>query len=739
MSKKILFKFYPSIKFEGKTMSISLITPYNTSKLNRYNKTKTISFKQKEVDSIKQWCSLFEHEICNIKSDKKLRAEKTDSLLKILESETRSNQAKILLDPNFRTGTIFDAALCYDDYAATSVWNYVKEKTDKNIQGGFIIGANFYPDETAFFKAAKAHEFELSEDILDFVDKKLDERLKKKFFNMKVDGKTQYDHLIESGFVDLADRYEAIASKYIDSIEGTPRNNRTQRAASDSKYGNTENYRIYKEVKTKFADVGGLFNVKNQIENELLAILKNPKVKNADKPSGVILYGPPGTGKSLLATAIAGEAEVPFVSTEGSSFAEVYVGAGPANVRKLYAAARELAKEHPSKTAIVFIDEVDAVGGKRGESSNSERDNTLNALLSEMDGVKSKEESDIKIITLLATNRKDMLDSAFRKGRIDFEFKIDDPRLSEKARYEILSIHAKDKPFKDEATKEKFLRELAHSTSGFSGAELADLIKRAYRKTLYLGRQVDYITQDDIRNAKLESMVGIKNDSEITEYEQKTTIAHEAGHAVNLVLMDKIFENEQTLAKKPVSVLDMIVNEPRGTAAGMTLKKPSSDNIGRYTVESLVSSLVVTYGGYSIEEKMFGCHTDGVSSDLETNTKKIYDAVTKYGLGSKTKYLSVLPNGQFFELYKTDIKKDIELYSATAMKISDQLAKFSQPFIEKYTEKFLNEPVKIISGDDFIEMFESWIKESNKKKEYDELSRQVRLELADLREKLQEK
>ncbi|MBQ2870873.1 hypothetical protein IJE86_04170, partial [bacterium] len=169
-------------------MSISLITPYNTSNLNRYNKTKTISFKQKEVDSVKQWCSLFEHEICNIKSDKKLRAEKTDSLLKLLESETRSNQAKILLDPNFRTGTIFDAALCYDDYAATSVWNYVKEKTDKNIQGGFIIGANFYPDETAFFKAAKVHEFELSEDILDFVDKKLDERLKKKFFNMKVDG-----------------------------------------------------------------------------------------------------------------------------------------------------------------------------------------------------------------------------------------------------------------------------------------------------------------------------------------------------------------------------------------------------------------------------------------------------------------------------------------------------------------------------------------------------------------------
>ena len=331
-----------------------------------------------------------------------------------------------------------------------------------------------------------------------------------------------------------------------------------------------------------------------------------------------------------------------------------------------------------------------------------------------------------------------MLDSAFRKGRIDFEFKIDDPKLSEKARYEILSIHAKDKPFKDEATKEKFLRDLAHTTAGFSGAELADVIKRAYRKTLYLGRQVDYITHDDISNAKLESMVGIKNDSEVTEYEQKTTIAHEAGHAINLVLMDKILENEPTLSKRPVSVLDLVVNEPRGNAAGMTVKKPSKDNIGRYTIESLVCSLVTTYGGYSIEERMFGCHTDGVAGDLEANTQKIYNAITKYGLGSKTKYLSVLPNGQFFELYKSDIKKDIELYSQAGMKISNLLAEFSEPFIAEYTEKFLKEPVKIISGEDFIKMFETWMKENNKNKEYNELSREVRLELANLREKLQE-
>ena len=148
--------------------------------------------------------------------------------------------------------------------------------------------------------------------------------------------------------------------------------------------------------------------VKKQIKEELLNILSNPKVKNSDKPSGIILYGPPGTGKTLLATAIAGEAGLPFISTNGSSFTEIYVGAGAKNVRDLYTQARNLARANSQKTAIVFIDEADAVASKRGSSSGRENDNTLNALLAELDGVQSKEESDIKVITIFATNRRDL-------------------------------------------------------------------------------------------------------------------------------------------------------------------------------------------------------------------------------------------------------------------------------------------------------------------------------------------
>ena len=214
-------------------------------------------------------------------------------------------------------------------------------------------------------------------------------------------------------------------------------------------------------------------------------------------------------------------------------------------------------------------------------------------------------------------------------------------------------------------------------------------------------------------------------------------IAHEAGHAVNLVVMDKIFENEQTLSKRPVRVLDLIVNEPRGGAAGMTVHKPSKMNEGRFTIESLISSLVMTYGGYSIEETLFGCHTDGVRGDLESNTQKICEAVTKYGLGSKTKYLSVNPDGFVFELYKNDIKKDIETYSTTSMEIANMIAVFTKSFIEEYTEKYLNSSEKIIPGETFIQLFETWLEKENKKEEFEKLSQEIQNKITQVRKKMQ--
>ena len=714
-----------------------------TSNLNNYknykinNKmTNPVSFKG-EDDREKiafEWCSEFRNTICDYTKEIFERDSNIEKLFEELKQLDKSIQEEIILGININEGNIFPLSLKYYHNAAHKIWDFVKKSNNKELQGQFILGPYCTPNDTAYYHAASKLNKIIANEILAFVaSNKLDERIVRKFFLLKDAKGTQVKHLELKARFTYVDEFLNTAKKCGIDIDKL---NQEIDPHTTHSYETASNYRIYSNVKTRFSDVGGMFNVKRQIENELLAILNNPKVKNADKPSGIILYGPPGTGKSLLATAIAGEAGVPFIATEGSSFAEKYVGEGPKNVRNLYAEARHQAANHPSKTAIVFIDEVDAVGGKRGESSNSERDNTLNALLCEMDGVKSKEHTDIKVITILATNRKDMLDSAFRKGRIDLEFKIDDPRFSEKARLEILTIHAKDKPFKDEETKTKMLKNLARTTSGFSGAELADVIKRAYRKTLYLGRNVEYITQDDINNAKLESMVGIKTDSEVSEYEKKTMIAHEAGHAVNLVIMDKIFENEQTLSKRPIRVLDLIVNEPRGGAAGMTVHKPSKINDGRFTIESLISSLVVTYGGYSTEETLFGCHTDGVQGDLEHNTQKICNAVTKYGLGSKTKYISVQPDGFIFELYKNDIKKDIETYSNTSMEISNMISSFTKPFIEEYTEKYLNSSEKIISGETFIKLFDTWLEKENKKEEFEQLSQNIQEKITKVRKEI---
>jgi len=712
---------------------------------NKNYTSNPISFgsKQDNTDKLVDEYSKKFDKLMNDKRFSKTHVQKElDILFDKIKDESDTVKGRFLLDVNLYLGEVFEIALSNSSYAAWKIWDCVKNHTNSDIQGQFVIGNQGVPNDTAFFNAATMKEPELAEDILKFINTKLDVRVRRKFYNLKSAGKTQYDYLVERGLAEMADRFirdahnyklpDADEKKKPEQRQNTTSSGNTNTA--DSKVGNSGNFRIYSDVKTKFSDVGGMFNVKKQIENEFLAILKNPKVKNQDKPSGVILFGPPGTGKTLLATAIAGEAGVPFIATEGSSFNEIYVGAGALNVRKLYGEARKLAENHPSKTAIVFIDEVDAVAAKRGSSSGKESDNTLNALLSEMDGVKSKEDSDIKVITIVATNRRDLLDSAFRKGRIDLEFHIEDPRFSEKARLEILKIHSKGKAFESEESKEKLLKYLAHTTSGFSGAELADVIKRAYRKTLYLGRENNFITQDDIRNAKLESMVGIKNDTEFSAYEQEKTIAHEAGHAVNLIVMDKVFENEPTLSKRPVRVLDLIVNESYGGAAGMTFNKPSAVNPMRLTIESLLSSVVVTYGGYSVEEELFGCHTDGVAGDIQANTDAIFNAVTSYGLGSKTKYLCVKPDGRVFDLYRQDIKNDIEAYSNTGMKIANKISAFVAPFITEYTKNCIENPVKVIPGDKFIKMFEDWLQKSGKTGEYKSLCEEIRNDAEEFRE-----
>lgn len=567
----------------------------------------------------------------------------------------------------------------------------------------------------------------------------------KNTFGINVD---MVEELRETGYLQTAQELAAnraqfeldnpiLAEKYKKAIVKDKNKTNKNDFQDPTKEEKKSNFKVYTNVKTRFSDVGGMFNVKKQIQEELLNILNNPKVKNADKPGGIILFGPPGTGKTLLATAIAGEAGVPFISANGSSFNEIYVGAGAKNVRDLYAQARQLAKSSESKTAIVFIDEADAVAGRRGGSSNREGDNTLNALLGELDGVQTKEENDIKVITIFATNRRDLFDSAFRKGRIDMEFKIDDPRFSEKARREILEINAKDKPFKNEDEKKKLLDDLAKTSAGMSGAELADVIKRSYRKTLYKDRKVTYITEKDITDAKLEAIIGIKNDSEKTDYELKKTRAHEAGHAINQIVLNHVFKDEAQKSKQPIQTLDFIVNESRGDAAGLTMMKPTENH--RMTIESLLSHLAVNYGGYSIEEKLFDCHTDGVSGDLKNSTELILQATTEWGLGSKTKYIGCDPSGVTFELFKPDIKNDIIRYSNTGMEIADMITEFTKPFIEEYVDKLTSGPLAnadIITGEKFENMFNDWLIKNKKQDEFKELSQKIQDKMKNFKEEM---
>lgn len=681
------------------------------------------------------------------------------TFFKELKNENTNVQKEFLLMRKGEHESAFAQSL-YSNYIESSrdLLNMLA-KADEKTKAAFLVPDKAQIGSPFFLACDYDNTLELATTMRKMI-KTLSKENQAKFYYRKSESiwgnnNTVAEELRDSGFSVFAEAIEAdrnrfaktnpdIALKFLKKYP--PDSHKVQFQAfkeqaekkTEDKKEKTSNFRVYEHVKTKFSDVGGLFNVKKQIKEELLNILNNPKVKNADKPSGIILYGPPGTGKTLLATAIAGEANVPFVSANGSSFVEIFVGTGAKHVRELYDTARELASKSESKTAIVFIDEADAVAAKRDSSNNSEGSRTLNALLGEMDGVQSKEESDIKIITILATNRKDMFDEAFRKGRIDLEFQIDDPRFSTKARREILEISAKNKPFKDEKAKSEMLDYLAKTSVGLSGAELADIIKRAYRKTLYSGREIEYITQKDITDSKLEALLGTKNDTEEDKFEMRKTIAHEAGHAINYIIMNKAFEDEKDKNKQPVRTLDLIINESRGNTAGVTVTKPSENNT-RFSIESLMSDLISRYGGYSIEEKMFDGHTDGVSSDLRINTEMIINAVTKYGLGSKTKYIGCDTSGITFELFKPDIKNDLINYSNKAMELSLKISEFVAPFIEQYLDTLENtkdDKTAIITGEKFEEMFKNWLKQNGNQQEYENLLREIKTDIAEFKKSM---
>ena len=357
-----------------------------------------------------------------------------------------------------------------------------------------------------------------------------------------------------------------------------------------------------------FADVAGADEEKEELE-EIVEFLKNPakySALGAKIPHGVLLVGPPGTGKTLLAKAVAGEAGVPFFSISGSDFVEMYVGVGASRVRDLFETARK------APASIVFIDEIDAVGRHRGAGlggGHDEREQTLNQLLVEMDGFGAHD----GIIVIAATNRPDILDPALlRPGRFDRQITVNYPDI--KGREEILRVHAKNKQLEDSVD----LNKIARTTSGFTGADLANLLNEAALLAARRGKSL--IGNDDIEDAFLKVLMGPQKKSRVMkESEKRNTAYHEAGHA----LLAYYTENGN-----PVHTISII---PAGRALGVTISIPTEDKFSVYRKE-LQERIAELLAGRVAEELTFGDYSGGASNDIERATDIARRMVTQLGM-----------------------------------------------------------------------------------------------------------
>lgn len=361
-----------------------------------------------------------------------------------------------------------------------------------------------------------------------------------------------------------------------------------------------------------FSKVAGLEEEKEELE-EIVDFLKSPAKYTevgARIPKGVILVGPPGTGKTLLAKAVAGEAEVPFFSISGSDFVEMFVGVGASRVRDLFEEAKK------NSPCIVFIDEIDAVARRRGTGmggGHDEREQTLNQLLVEMDGFGVNE----GIIVMAATNRVDILDPAIlRPGRFDRKVVVGRPDI--RGREEILMVHAKDKPLADDVD----LHRIAQTTSGFTGADLENLLNEAAIQAAKKGKK--YLQQSDIEQAFVKVGIGAEKKSKvISEKEKKITAYHEAGHAILFHVLPDV---------GPVHTISII---PTGTgAAGYTMPLPENDEMFN-TRGKMLQNIMVALGGRIAEELIFEDVTTGASQDIKRATSIARAMVTQYGMSER--------------------------------------------------------------------------------------------------------
>ncbi len=432
----------------------------------------------------------------------------------------------------------------------------------------------------------------------------------------------------------------------------------------------------HKKEKITFKDIAGLGEVKEELK-EVVDFLKNPKKflkMGATIPRGVLLMGPPGCGKTLLARAVAGEGNVPFFSISGSEFVEMFVGVGASRVRDLFNTAKK------SAPAILFIDELDAVGRHRGTGlggGHDEREQTLNQILVEMDGF----ERDTNVIVIAATNRPDTLDPALlRPGRFDRRMVLNLPDIND--REEVLKIHTKGKPLSSNIN----LREIAERTPGFSGADLANLMNEA--ALLAARRNKKKVYQEELFHSIDKVLLGPERKSHIlSEREKKITAYHESGHALTATLLP---------FAEPIRKISIIA---RGNAAGYTLKLPDKEKYLK-TKSEFLSELASLLGGYCAEKIVFGEMSTGASSDLQTASDLARKIVKEYGMSDRFGPISfgekddmvflgkeIGEEKNYSEKTASEIDKEVEKILKDAEKTAIKVLKKERKLLDKLSER----------------------------------------------------
>lgn len=439
-----------------------------------------------------------------------------------------------------------------------------------------------------------------------------------------------------------------------------------------------------------FKDVAGAKEAKEELY-EVVEFLKNPKKfrdLGARIPRGFLLLGPPGTGKTLMAKAVAGEANVPFFAISGSEFVEMFVGVGASRVRDLFKQAKK------ASPAIVFVDEIDAVGRHRGAGlggGHDEREQTLNQILVEMDGF----ETDTNVIVIAATNRPDVLDPALlRPGRFDRRIMVDSPDIKE--REAVLKVHAKNKPLMEDID----LKQIAQRTPGFSGADLNNLLNEAAILTARRGKKK--IGNDEIREAIEKVILGPERRSHVlSKEEKKVTAYHEGGHA----LVSSMLPKADSVHK--VSIVS------RGHAAGYTMNLPDNDQQLKFRSYYL-DQMAVLLAGYATEEMIFGEMTTGASNDLERATNLARNLVTRFGMSDLGPITFSKSDEMVF------LGKELHEQKNYSEKVAEE--------IDEAVKKFIDEAYKrakqvLVEKKDILEKIVTKLleKETLEKEEYDEI------------------